>query len=509
MSKTKIVFVICIWLGILFTLSACWRFFVAPAKEKANQEAKEQDKKNKIDITSAQSRYDTNIDFAIDSFAGYSIFRSLDFANELGNKRIKFTLHDDGADYTARLKAIQNGKVQIAVFTADALIKASSELNDFPATIVSVIDETRGADAIVSYKTALPNVDGLNSADMKFVLVANSPSETLARVVMSHFKLNNVSENPFIFAKDVEDVYKQYRRSKPDDKLAFVLWEPYVSKMLENPNTHRLLDSSRFRGYIVDVVVCNRDFLVKNPEIVKQFLEAYFRINYKFRNGMSQLVATDAKELGSPLTDQQAKNIVNGIWWKNTQENFVQFGLNQGNLQHIEDILSNITGVLVNTKAIEKDPTGSNFNLLYYDGILKKIKESGFHPGNDEGVRNDEIVLPSLTEEQWLNLSPLGTLEVSPLVFARGTSNLTERSFAILDELADRLKSFPQFYVLIKGNSSKNGNLEANKALGLERAKAAEKYLISKDIKATRLRSVAVDPNGQTSVDFILGQVPY
>src|SRR5690606_25294602 len=115
------------------------------------------------------------------------------------------------------------------------------------------------------------------SKDTKLVLTANSPSETLARVLISNFGLRNLDQNSFVKLKDAQEVYKKYRESKPADKLAFVLWEPYVSKTLENPNVHVLVDSSKFRGYIVDSIVANRDFLAKNKELSKRFLKAYFR----------------------------------------------------------------------------------------------------------------------------------------------------------------------------------------------------------------------------------------
>ena len=87
-------------------------------------------------------------------------------------------LHDDGADYAARIRALQAGDAQLAVFTIDALLKASAELNEMPATIVALVDETTGADAIVAYKSKVPNIDALNAAETRFVLTPSSPSET-------------------------------------------------------------------------------------------------------------------------------------------------------------------------------------------------------------------------------------------------------------------------------------------------------------------------------------------
>ena len=85
-------------------------------------------------------------------------------------------------------------------------------------------------------------------------------------------------------------MYKLYLKARPDDKQVFVLWEPFVSKMLENPNLRVVVDSSKFSGYIVDVIVANRDFLLKNETLVEFVVGAYFRTAYRYRNEMVDLV---------------------------------------------------------------------------------------------------------------------------------------------------------------------------------------------------------------------------
>ena len=507
MSKGKILVVSFVWLFVLASVVLVYKVFYIPHKTKVIEKIAI-DQKNKIlTETGDSSRYDIEISFALDSFSGYSVLRSKEFAEELAYKRIKLNLVDDGANYESRLKKLQSGEVQIAAFTVDALIKTCSNINDLPATIVGIIDETRGADAIVAYKSAFTNVDDLNNKNLKFVLTPDSPSETLARVVMANFNLSALSSDPFIKVKDAEEVYKIYRKAKPTDKTVFVLWEPYVSKILENPNIHKIIDSSNFKGYIVDVIVVNRNFLFSNKEIVQEFLKCYFKCNYNFRNKMTQLVLDDAKQQGTPVSNKQAEALVAGIWWKNTQENYCHFGLKRGNVQHIEDIIVNITRVLIKTGGITKDPTDNKPNLLYHSEILAEIDKTNFHPGIED-VKNDLAELPPLTEGQWKNLQPVGKLEIAQLVFARGTDTLLDSSKQTLDELAATLKTFPQYYVMIKGNASTLGDLDANKALAYSRAKAAEVYLVEKGVHKNRIKSVA-EPTGSTSVDFILGQLPY
>ena len=93
--------------------------------------------------------------------------------------------------------------------------------------------------------------------------------------------------------------------------------------------------------------------------------------------------------------------------------------------------------------------------------------------------------------------------------FGTGTSRLTSHSQLVLDQLADTLRNWPQYYVLVRGNASRQGDLEANQALAEARAQAAAAYLAAAGIDKNRVRAIGVEPSGETSVSFVLGQPPY
>lgn len=499
----------CVWTVVgLLACAMIYRLAYKPYVEKVQANAK-QEEKSKI-LATAQSQYKYKLNFGLDGFSGYSVLRSQEFQNHLRRANVKVDLVADNADYVARLKALQSGDLQMAAFTIDALIIASAKIKDTPAAIVGVIDETRGADAMIAYNKAFANVDAINDPQVRFVATPNSPSETFARVVMASFKFDRLEKNPFIFVDGAEEVFKKYRQSRDNEKLIYVVWQPYGTKILDNPNTHILLDSSKFKGYIVDVIVCNLDFLYKNPEVARLVLESYFRANYDCREKMVQLVTADAKDQNQPLSQKQAEELVKGIWWKNTQENYGHFGLGSHGLQHIEDMIHNLTTVLVKTNAIEADPTNGHPEQLYRNDLLANLHTANFYPGfASENVRNENEALPTLNDEQWTKLVPVGTLEVPQLTFARGTARLSEISQSHLDTLHEKLKTFPTYYVLIRGNAASTGDMEAAKTLALQRAEAARDYLLSKGITAQRIKAVAGEPSGETSVNFVLGETTY
>lgn len=509
-SKGAMFGIAIIWIVIIAIGAVAWKYFVAPQREKAAAQAKVEEKQQVIENTSSGTRYKHELNFVLDSFSGYVITRSEEFRNELASQSVRLNLVLDDADYVARLKALRDGKAQMGVFTMDALVKASSELGETPATITSLIDETNGADAMLANIKTFPNIDALNHPDTKFVITPNSPSETLARVVMSHFNLDRLPADPFIRVNGAKEVYEAYRNSKPTDKKVFVLWEPYVSKILENPEYSAIIDSSKFRGYLVDVILVSRDFLLKHEDLVIELTKSYFKANFVYRNKMPEIILADAKASGEPLSPEMAKKLTEKIRWKNTQENYAHFGMSTGHgYQHVEDMLANITKVLQKTGSITADPTGGRYNELYYDKVMRNLFDNNFHPGVGAEEMKTEAALAKLTDEEWKKLIPVGTLQVPRLVFGRGTNVLTTQSEETLTTLAQELKTWPQYYLIVRGHCSKVGDVEANKILAAERAEAAVEWLVKNGVDKNRLKADISEPNGSTTVAFILGQSSY
>lgn len=501
--KAKILFVV-IWLFIIGSAAMFYRWWVAPIKDANNKNVL-------INNTSSDAHYQEHVTINLDSFSAYSIFRSPEFRAELADSGLGLNLIDDGADYTRRLKDLQSGESQFAVFTIDAFIKASVELGDIPGVIIFIIDESRGADGAIGASKILKNVDALNDKTTKFVVVPNSPSETLARVIMYYFNLNLLEPEPFVYVNDAQELKKMYLKHKPTDKHVFVTWEPQITKMSHNPDYKIIVDSSKFRGYIVDVLIVNRDYLAKNPQRVQQITEAYFRTLFRYQQKLPQLLTDDSIQVGDPLKLEEADNIAKKIWFKNTRENYAHFGIGENTkIQHIEDIINNIIRVLIKTGSIDSDPTNGKPNILYFDHILENMNVSNFFPGNfgdNETIREDHLM--ALSDDDWKLLEPVGTLEVDQLVFARGSATFTSNSKIILDELVKSLEDTPQFYLMVTGNAGKAGNLQANKELAKQRAISVKDYLVKAGISKERIRAVSGEPSGETTVKFIVGQMPY
>lgn len=511
MSKTKIILVALVWLIVLAIGVSIWKLVIDPVRTKNQTETAKQQAQAVVEATTGTSRFNQEITIGIDSFSGYAVFRTAEFQNQLADRGIKLKLSDDGADYSARAAALEKGTLQFALFPADALLKTFSKLDFPPATIIAIVDETRGADAMLAYKKRFENVDRLNSPDVRFVLVGDSPSETLARVVMQDFGLNQVKKDAIVPLGSPEKLIERYKNADPSTNDVYVVWEPFVSQMLKNDALHVLTDSSKFTGYIVDTLVVNRDFLLKHEPVAEAVLESYFTALFNYRDvaKQTQLMLDDAKLTKLNIEPEQASKMVQGIQWKNTQENFAHFGLRPGAIIHIENILERISRVLVSTGALEREPLEGKWNRLYFDRPMKQIMSRNFYPGVQSEAIREESVLKELSDKQWSELASVGTLNVPELVFSRGSATLTDRSQVILKELSGRLQAWPQYYLMIRGNASNVGNVDANKELAAKRATGALQYLESAGIPKQRMRTIAGELTGETRVTFGVGEIPY
>ncbi|NBO66270.1 MAG: hypothetical protein EBU88_15745, partial [Acidobacteria bacterium] len=225
--KGKIVLVALTWLVLLALGAGIWRWIIVPKKTQEQQQASKQQADQTLAATSGTSRYRYELSLGLDNFSGYAVLRSEEFRKQLADRGIRIKNIDDGANYSKRATDLESGTLQLAAFPADALLKQFSG-KEYPAgTIVGIIDETRGADAMLAYKSKFPDVDKLNRSDVRFVLVGDSPSETLARVVMQDFGLDQLSSTSIQSVASPEAILAKYKAATPQTDEVFVTWEPY------------------------------------------------------------------------------------------------------------------------------------------------------------------------------------------------------------------------------------------------------------------------------------------
>lgn len=508
MSKAKIVLASLVWLIVLGIGSAFYRLWFAPSVAEKQQRQQQEE----LDRTRGNSNYRLTLRLGLDAFSGYAILRSDEMKQELRGRGIKLEVVADNADYDARMSALAAGDLQMAAFPIDALLKATAKISKPvpPATIVAIIDESRGADAILAYQEKYPTQAALINPDTRFVAVRESPSETLVRLLL-HTYDRSMTSHSIDAVENEQELLARYRSAKPAGAEVFVTWEPIVSAILQNQSMHKVYDTSYQSGVIVDALVVSRDFLSKNESVVVDALSSYFRARYAFstEDKKIQLVIQDATDSGTNLDSDTARELVKGILWKNTQDNLAHFGLRAASVPLVEDMIDRIQRVLTETGGLTRDPTGGDPTQLFYDQGIRSLQTMGFHPGVTEETVSEDLELRVLTDAEWEQLVPVGTIDLPPLIFAPGRSALTDPSKVKLETLMETLRTFPRYYLMVRGNASSRGDAEVNRILAQQRAEAAVEYLRNLGLGQARLRAVAGEITGQTSVTFVLAEIPY
>ena len=508
---------------LLLALSGAlvWKFLILPATQD-----------NLIAQTSARRDAQSGeaVRVAVDSFKGYAVLRSDGFARELAEAGLYPELVDDGGDYEARQKALRKGEVDMAVITIDANLKTGVSLGQFPGTIIMAIDESCGADGMVAYKQSLARVDDLDHPTAHVVAMPNSPSETFAQVVRADMSLPQMPEDWFVPEQSQERIYNLLRSSSPSERRAFVLWEPYLSKALKIPGTHRLLDTSQVRGIIVDVLLARREFLRDHPDQVKIMVAAYLRTLYSYQasgdEGLRALLVEDGQKTGEIISSEEAGNMVKGIRWWNTTENYALFGLlppeEAVGLPPLRDTIANVSRMLTAAGALPDDAVKDS-SELYFDGILRDLYAGGFHPRSKLGIvdvpKGDlgavrlAEELPALEEADWDRLATVGHLRIPTIEFRRASSELSLQGQRSVDAIARQLHSYPTFYLTVVGHARADGDRAENEKLALARAQSVADQIIARGIPSHRVRIKTALPEGtggaSQSVSFLLGQKPY
>lgn len=500
MSKGKLLAICVLWLCIAGALAVTYRMVVRPTISQ-----------RRMKQTSSSSNYQHEARIGISGLVDLAVFRTPRFRELLTEKRIQLSLHNAPLSDDERLQELANNDIVMSSFGLLGFLQANAKVPDTPATIVAIISESRGADGIVAYRNLIPNAKGLNRPDLRILTTAGGSGESLVRLTMEQFMLDSLPMDSIEYLSDDGAVFNRYRQAVADQPLAYVLREPYLGRALENNAVHLLSGSNAFRGPLIQVLVASRDYLVKNLDVVRDVVDCYFRAAYHYREDMKQLIRDDLQRRGESLSDAELDRIVRTLRWKNTLENYAQFGIDFGTgLPLLEDAIRDTTILLQQTKGIAAGADVGSPTDLYFAKILEELKQAGFHPGGTgEGILSDSLETTAIAGAQWDDLIPVKSPVNSELTFARGSNRLLESSQVQLQELAAALASMPRTYVSIRATADQRGNLEANLRLANDRSQEVEKFLREQGIDPKRMRVLEAKPTDKASVVIELGQLPY
>ena len=446
--------------------------------------------------TSDASGVTKTLRVGVDNWVGYLPLCSKELRTRMHGAGYRLQCSDDNADYAARTRRLRQGELEFAVTTVDAFLLHGGK-EKFPGSIIMVIDESSGGDAIVARKDRLASLEDLKKrTDYKIAFTAGSPSEHLLKSIAVHFDVPPLRNRQGAWRVPVNsstDALKQLREGKVD---AAVLWEPDVSRALADAGMHRVLGTENTRRLIVDVLTVNRDFSRADPDAVKLLLSHYFRVLRHFRDNPEALAA-EVKS-ATRMSDQQVAAMLKGVRWTTLAENARDwFGIGASGRsggEGLAETLEATAQILVDSGDFRENPMPERDPYrLQHRLYVEELYTTGLGGAADTATTNTAgaRTFGALDDAQWDKLTEIGTLKVRPITFQSGTSDLSLDGKVELDNAAQNLAHYPNFRVVVRGHTGTRGDAQSNRALSFERADAVKRYLmVTHSIDEARLRAV-------------------
>ncbi len=458
------------------------------------------DEKNQRNTSDASQTKGT-IRVAMDSWIGYFPLCSRDMKEEMHRSGWLLECVDDHADYPQRMANLDKNKYDFAVATVDSYLLNGEQYN-YPGAIITVLDESKGGDAIVARKERIENLDAVRKVEsIRVAFTPASPSHFLLKAASDHFDLPAllpVSKNLRFETEGSEKAFEKLMAGTTD---IAVLWEPDVSKALANKNIVKLLGTEETERLIVDILVANRKVMQDKPELVSLLLSNYFRVLKKFRDDPEKLQSEVMAQTG--LTKGAVQAMLKGVDWINLTDNCENwFGISAPGgtaKEYLNRTIYSTADILINSGDFSKSPIpGNDSYRLIKRSFLEELYTQGIsgftRPGTGFGNSansSPEIAFPPLDAAGWEKLSEVGTLKLKPIIFQHGSAELDMLAEVELDAAAEKISHYPKFRLVIKGHTGTRGDSGENLILSQNRANSVAGYLKTKHgFVANRLHAV-------------------
>ncbi|MBI5248763.1 MAG: OmpA family protein [Desulfomonile tiedjei] len=429
------------------------------------------------------------ITVALDNWIGYFIFRSPEMRKELRRAGWSLVCEDDGANYAQRMKRLRDNDIEFAVATVDSLVVNTASFG-VPGIVIMVIDESKGGDAILARKEKVASLDQLrNRANITVAFTPDSPSHYLLKAAAHHFNLPELLPAAGPLRIETQGSSEALTRLLAGKADVAVLWEPDVSRALAQSGITKILGTEDTQKLIVDILLVNKKLALKNPEVIKVFLSAYFSVLKEYRDKPALLREHLKSETGLP--EDSVESMVKGVRWVNLAENCEKwFGISGPDTSGEDGLVSALESTvktLINAGDFSSSPIPDNdayrlINSTFLQDLFVK-GVSGFTTARTGSSLPDiqgqtDTRFAALNESAWDRLKEVGTLKVEPVMFQQGASHLDSIAKETIDRAADLLGHYPNFRVIIKGHTATTGDPDENKRLSQDRAEAVAKYLV-------------------------------
>lgn len=482
------VFVVCV-LVFLGVLAIAGYRFARPAIQEWQQRQ-----------TSDAAATKGTIRVAMDNWIGYFPLCSQEMKSRMRADGYLLECQDDGANYEKRMERLKAREFEFAVATVDSYL-LNAVKQKYPAVMVTVIDESKGGDSILAHESVVSNINAIKGrAGLRVAFTPNSPSHHLLKATADHFDAPELlpMKGPARIETDGSTKALEALLVKKTDVA--VLWEPDVSRALAQKGIVKILGTESTRQLIVDILLAHRDYAAAHPETVKVLLANYFKTLKVYRDNPDRLEREVMAVTRLPAA--AVKTMLKGVAWTTFAENCEQwFGIGTTNRWLIDTIDSTVS-ILMNPRIgdFKQNPLpGGDPNRLVWGRFLEELYAKGpvgFTVAGAAATPPPDSLsakFQALDEAQWNALKVVGSLRIEPIMFRSGTADLQLDGKGELDRVADKLKHYPTFRVVVKGHAALSGDPAANLQLSQERAESVARYFgVTYSVDPNRIRAIGV-----------------
>lgn len=413
---------------------------------------------------------------------------------------VEFVIQDDIPTLSTIFEA---GTAQCVWRTSDFWAQEQPNLRNsgHDAKAVMIVDNTRGADAIIAKDPSIRSVEDL--AGKKLALLQFTPSHGMSIDAIDNSSLSarkkQSVEYVYIAAEDGLAGVRAALESGSVDAAA--LWDPDLSLALRATRGHVVYSTKTASNLIFDVIVCDQRVLndPQGREAVQKLVNGWMKgvdaAKVNPNQAVDALVKTEefftllAKDEGKPFV----KTLFDNLLWTGVADNARILGMS-GGTNHYErvyqrfDQIYRAAGALANPKSPVIAPQDS-----FDTSFIRNLYEANV----TAQVEAKKVETYTAVEREQAVQAPATVTKPVIVNFGSGQSALSKRAERTIDtDMVPFIENNGSAYFEISGNTDSTGNLAVNSRLSQARAEAVVDYLSRQwEFPRERFKIVGNGPN--------------
>ena len=395
---------------------------------------------------------------------------------------VEFVIQDDIPTLSTIFEA---GTAQCAWRTSDFWAQEQPNLRNsgHDGRAVMIVDNTRGADAIIAKDPSIRTVEDLAGKKVAMLQFTPSHGMTIDAVDNSSLSARRKQSIEYVFIGAEEGTAGVRAALESGNVDAAVLWDPDLSLALRATKGHVVYSTRTASNLIFDVIVCDKRVLDSEEgaaavqKLVNGWMAGVDAAKANPDGAVDALVKTEdffkllAKDEGKGFV----KKLFDNLLWTGVGDNARILGL-AGDTNHYArvyqrfDQIYRAAGALANPKSPVINPADS-FDMRF----IRKLYDAST---TAQVEAKKEEVFTEAAREEAVQAAPAEVTKPVTVNFSSGQSALTKRAERTIDtEMVPFIENNGAAYFEISGNTDSTGNAAVNDRLSRARAEAVVDYL--------------------------------